>query len=120
MHPKSPKWLQDILEACDLIQTATAGRALADYETDRVLRSAIERKFEIIGEALNRIRQNDPALAERIPDNRAIIGFRNLLIHGYDSIDHSRVWAVIQKDAPQLQGLVAQLLKEAGPPPMDG
>lgn len=83
------------------------------------MRSAIERNFEIIGEALNRIRQNDPTLAERIPDNRAIIGFRNLLIHGYDSIDHSRVWAVIQKDAPQLQGLVAQLLKEAGPPPMD-
>ena len=90
MHPKSPKWLQDILEACELIQTATAGRGLADYERDRLLRSAVERNFEIIGEALNRIRQNDPALAGRIPENRAIIGFRNLLIHGYDSIDHSR------------------------------
>ena len=119
MHPKSPKWLQDILEACELIQTATAGRALADYERDRLLRLAVERNFEIIGEALNRIRQNDPMLAERIPENRAIIAFRNLLIHGYDSIDHSRVWAVIQKDAPQLHRLIAQLLKEAGPPPVD-
>ncbi len=117
MHPKSPKWLQDILEACELIQTATAGRTLADYGQDRLLRSAVERNFEIIGEALNRIRQNDPALAERIPENRAVIGFRNLLIHGYDSIDHSRVWEVIRHDMPKLLGQVAQLLKEAGPPP---
>lgn len=92
MHPKSPKWLHDILEACELIHTATAARTLADYEADRLLRSAVERNFEIIGEALNRIRQNDPVLAARIPENRAIIDFRNLLIHGYDSIDHSRVW----------------------------
>ena len=117
MHPKSPKWLQDILDACELIQTAITGRALADYECDRLLRSAVERNFEIIGEALNRIRQNDPALAERIPENNAIIGFRNFLIHGYDSIDHSRVWEVIQKDVPKLRRQITPLLKEAGPPP---
>ncbi len=119
MHPKSPKWLQDILDACELIQTAGAGRTLADYEHDRVLRSAVERNFEIIGEALNRIRQNDPALADRIPESRAIIGFRNLLIHGYDSIDHSRVWEVIRKDVPQLRLQITQFLKEAGPPPAE-
>ncbi len=117
MHPKSPKYLQDILEACELIQTAAAGRTLADYEQERLLRSAVERNFEIIGEALNRIRQNDPALAARIPENRDIIDFRNLLLHGYDSIDHSRVWEIIQKDVPRLDGQIAQLLKEAGPPP---
>lgn len=77
MHPKSPKWLQDILDACELIQTAVTGRSLADYEQDRLLRSAVERNFEIVGEALSRIRQNDPALAERIPENRDVIGFRN-------------------------------------------
>ena len=119
MHPKSPKWLQDILDACELIQMATAGRTLADYEHDRLLRSAVERNFEIVGEALNRIRQSDPALASRIPENRAIIDFRNLLIHGYDSIDHNRVWEVIQKDAPKLRLQVAQMLEEAGPPPAD-
>lgn len=99
------------------ITVAIEDRTLADYGQDRLLRSAVERNFEIIGEALNRIRQNDPALAERIPENRAVIGFRNLLIHGYDSIDHSRVWEVIRHDMPKLLGQVAQLLKEAGPPP---
>ncbi|HEU6447292.1 MAG TPA: HepT-like ribonuclease domain-containing protein [Verrucomicrobiae bacterium] len=98
-----------------MIHTATAARTLADYEADRLLRSAVERNFEIIGEALNRIRQNDPVLAARIPENRAIIDFRNLLIHGYDSIDHSRVWGVIQNDAPKLHLQITELLKEAPP-----
>jgi uncharacterized protein with HEPN domain len=119
MCPKSPKWLQDVLDACELIQTAVANHNLADYEKDRLLRSAVERNFEIMGEALNRIRQNDPALAARIPENRDVIGFRNLLIHGYDFIDHSRVWAVIQQDVPKLHKQVIELLKEAGPPPTD-
>ena len=119
MHPKSPKWLQDILEACELIEAAASGHSLADYEQDRLLRSAVERNFEIVGEALNRIRQNDLALAERIPENRDVIGFRNLLIHGYDTIDHRRVWEVIQKDVPKLRGLIAQLLQEAGSPPQN-
>jgi uncharacterized protein with HEPN domain len=117
MNPKSPNWLQHILEASELIQQAVSGRALPDYEKDRLLRSAVERNFEIIGEALNRIRQNDPALAARIPENRAIIGFRNLLIHGYDYIDHGRVWQVIHADLPKLRVRVGELLKEAGPPP---
>ena len=55
MHPKCLKWLHDILEACELIEDAARGRSLADYERDRLLRSAVERNVEIIGEALNRI-----------------------------------------------------------------
>jgi uncharacterized protein with HEPN domain len=53
MHPKSPKWLQDIADACGLIRLATRDHALATYEQDAVIRSAVERNFEIIGEALN-------------------------------------------------------------------
>ncbi len=45
MHPKSPKWLHDILEACDVIQSAVQGRSLPDYESDRLLRSAVERNY---------------------------------------------------------------------------
>jgi uncharacterized protein with HEPN domain len=113
MHPKSPKWLHDIVEACELIQSATQGRALADYEQDRLLRSAIERNFEIIGEALNRLHKTDPATSARVPEHAAIIGFRNVLIHGYDYVDHSRVWQIIQSDVPRLRAQVEQLLKEA-------
>jgi len=80
--------------------TATADRDLAGYESDRLLQSGIERNFEIIGEALGRIRKVDPALADHVPDCGAIIAFRNLLVHGYDFIDNHRVWQIIKADVP--------------------
>ena len=48
MHPKSPKWLQDIADACALIRGATQDQTLVGYEQDAVVRSAVERNFEII------------------------------------------------------------------------
>jgi uncharacterized protein with HEPN domain len=117
MHPKSPKWLQDIADACALIRRATQDQTLVVYEQDAVVRSAVERNFEIIGEALNRIRRTDPETAARVPEHDDIIAFRNLLIHGYDVIDHVRVWQVIQADLPRLQGQVQELLEEIGPRP---
>src|SRR5437870_7792151 len=113
MHPKSPKWLDDVREACDLILSATAGKSLDDYETDRLLRSAVERNFEIVGEALTRLRQTDPTTAERIPECRDIIAFRNVLVHGYEFIDNRRVWQIIQRDVQRLRDQVAELLNEA-------
>ena len=112
MHPKSPKWLNDIDQACDLILTATAGHTLGEFESNRLLRSAVERNFEIIGEALGRLRKNDPAIAGRVPQCSAIISFRNLLIHGYDFIDNSRVWQIIESDVPQLRTQISMLLQE--------
>lgn len=120
MHPKSPKWLQDIADACALIRRATQDQTLTAYEQDAVIRSAVERNFEIIGEALNRIRRTDPATAARIPEHDEIIAFRNLLIHGYDVIDHVRVWQVIEADLPRLQEQVQKLLQEIGAPPLSG
>ncbi len=112
MHPKSLKWLEDIRSACDLILSATRKSSLQDYETDRLLRSAIERNFEIIGEALMRMRQTDPAMAERIRECRDIIAFRNLLIHAYDFIDNKRVWRIVRDDVPRLLEEVISLLHE--------
>ena len=113
MHPKSPKWLDDSLQAADLILSATRGRSEADYLVDRLLRSAVERNFEVIGEALNRLRKTDSSTAGRIPECDAIIGFRNVLIHGYDVVDHSKVWTVIQTDLPNLRSTLVTLLAEA-------
>lgn len=113
MHPKSLKWLDDIQQACVLILTATADRALTEYESDRLLQSAVERNFEIIGEALGRIRKIDPATADRVPDCGAIIAFRNLLIHGYDFIDNYRVWQIIRADVPRLLEQVVALLHDS-------
>lgn len=113
MHTKSLKWLNDIYQACALILTATADHTSAEYERDRLLQSAVERNFEIIGEALGRIRRIDPATADSIPDCGAIIAFRKLLIHAYDFIDNVRVWQIIKAYVPKLHEQVATLLRSS-------
>jgi len=102
MHPKSPKLLEDIRAAAEYVLEATREETLEAYERNRTLRFAVERNFEIIGEALNRLRKIDEATTDRIPDWAQVVAFRNLLIHGYDVIDHSRVWTVIVNDLPRL------------------
>jgi uncharacterized protein with HEPN domain len=90
----------------------TRGKSFADFDSDLVLRSAVERQFEILGEALNRLARLDAALAARIPDLRLIVAFRNILIHGYASIDRARVWRAVQYDLPPLQATLVDLLAE--------
>jgi uncharacterized protein with HEPN domain len=110
MHPKSPKWLDGIADARRYIMSEAAGHALADYEGNRRLRYAIERSFEIIGEALLRIERTDPGTAARISDYRKIVGFRNRLAHGYDDLDNPQVWEIIQTFLPILRQEVELLL----------
>ncbi len=110
MQPKTPKLLEDIRDAADFILQETRGKSLPDYASNRLLRQAIERNFEIIGEAMNRLSQSDSATASRISQTRRIIDFRNLLIHGYDLIDHRIVWSTIEEEVPVLLGEVAALL----------
>jgi uncharacterized protein with HEPN domain len=117
MHPKTPKWLQDILDACDVILRVCEGHNRDSFIADELLKGAVERKFEIIGEALSRISKIDPDTAERIPAFRRIIGFRNILIHGYDDVDYDRVWQNIETNVAPLREIVRRLLAEAGPLP---
>jgi uncharacterized protein with HEPN domain len=85
-------------------------RTVEDYNTDRMLRQAIERNFEIIGEALNRLSKIDHQLLLRISDYQRIISFRNILIHGYDAILGERVWDAVQNHLPNLMTEVEELL----------
>ena len=64
----------------------------------------VDRKFKIIGEALNRLHQAYPEIAERIPPLREIVDFRNLLIHGYAIVIPDRVWDYAENHVPQLAG----------------
>jgi uncharacterized protein with HEPN domain len=114
MRPKTPKHLADIREAAGFILEATRGMSEANYLADRLRRHAVERNFEIIGEALRRVAQQDSVTAARISDYQQIISFRNLLIHGYDLVDDPFVWAVIQNQLPKLRDEVDALLKEQG------
>ena len=83
---------------------------LEDYRGDRRLRNAVERNFEIIGEAIKRLAQIDSQTADRIGDYRQIIAFRNVLIHGYDLVDHALVWSAIESQVPALPEDVEALL----------
>lgn len=105
--PKSLLW--DAREAADPIAGITAGKAFADFDQDIVLRSAVERQFEIVGEALAQLARLDRALAQRVPDIREIIAFRNLLIHGYAQVDPARVWRAVEENLPQLRKMLAEL-----------
>ncbi len=112
MQPKTPKLLDDIRTAAAYILDKTRGKSLADYTSDDILRPAVERHFEIIGEALNRLTRLDPDTAQRITDAVLIIAFRNVLIHGYDAIDDSRVWDAVQHSLPTLHDQVTTLLAD--------
>jgi uncharacterized protein with HEPN domain len=102
--PHDPrKSLEDMRRAADFLLNLTAGRTLDDYRKDEILRTVVERKFEIIGEALNRLQKADPVLASQIPDQRQIISFRNILIHGYDNVDEEIVWKIVTYDLPILK-----------------
>ena len=76
MQIKTPKRLSDLRDAAEFIRGAVIGKSFDDYHRDRILRQAIERSFEIIGEAMKRLAQHDPETAARI---------------GYDLVDHQLV-----------------------------
>lgn len=106
------KLLFDINQACQLLQQFTAGRNLNDYLTDAMLRSAVERQFEIIGEALNQLLRAEPTLSEHISHSGRIIAFRNRLIHGYATIADEVVWGVLENYLPRLSREVSTLLPD--------
>lgn len=112
--PHDPeKYLFDMLDSCRFLLEFTSGRSIADYQSNRGFRSAVERELQIIGEALNRLLRLDPQLAARITDYQRIISFRHVLVHGYDSLDHELVWFVIEVKLPELEQELSGLLREA-------
>jgi uncharacterized protein with HEPN domain len=110
MQLEARKLLFDMHGAAHMIRSFTAGRTFADYQADPMLRSAVERQFEILGEALNRLAKLDQVIASRFSDYRRIISFRNALIHGYDSIQDDVVWGILETGLPALEKTVSELL----------
>ncbi len=102
--------LNDVRSAAELILQHTADRTVEEYVADPWFRSAVERNFEIIGEAINKLQQQDPAIVESIPNVREIVSFRNWLAHGYYDIDHDRVWSYTEEQLPGLLAVVTSLL----------
>lgn len=113
MRDESAKYLEDIREAAQTIQEVTLRRSLDDYQADKVLRLAVERCFEIIGEAMRRLDETDHAVAAGITDFQRIIAFRNVLIHGYRLVKHDLVWSVVQNQLPRLLKEIEALLRKS-------
>jgi uncharacterized protein with HEPN domain len=111
MNEAARKRLLDALTACEAIGEFVGSRDFSEYEANALLRSAVERQFEIVGEALGRAAQEDDTLPERLPELRRIVGLRNRLIHGYDSVDDAIVWDIVQHKLPALRVELAILLR---------
>ncbi len=84
-----------------------------DYRANAMLRSAVERQFEIIGEALAQLARLDEKIVARVSEHSRIIAFRNILIHGYAGIDERLVWDIVQSKLPVLRLEIERLLNEA-------
>jgi uncharacterized protein with HEPN domain len=87
---------------------------LATYRERRPVRSAVEREFTVIGEAIATLGRRDPDLATRISHARLIVGFRNRLVHEYPQIDDEAVYSIAQHDVPVLRAECAELLEQVG------
>jgi uncharacterized protein with HEPN domain len=111
MRPEAKTLLLDIRNAAGLIRRFTEGRGFEQYAAEPMLRSAVERQFEIVGEALNRLTKIDAATASQIAEHRKIIAFRNILIHGYAVVVDDLVWGIVESKLPDLLETVEQLLR---------
>jgi uncharacterized protein with HEPN domain len=110
MPPEIAKLLWDMDDAAGKIQRYASGRTFADYAKDDYFRSAVERQFATVGEAMTRLHKADLAIAQRITDYRKIMSFRNVIVHGYDAIDDATTWGVIENKLPLLRQELANLM----------
>lgn len=104
------KFLYDIKESIESIENYLGEkRDFNIYIADKMLRRAVEREFEIIGEAMNRIEKIDSTID--ISSKKQIINMRNRVIHGYDKIDNEIVWGTIVRHLPNLKQEIETLLR---------
>lgn len=108
--PKAFLW--DVREAALAIQTFTKGMDVSFFGANAMAQAAVERKFEVIGEALNQLAKADASLAARVPNLPQIVAFRNQLIHGYAMVNVGTVWNITQTSLPSLITSVQALLDE--------
>lgn len=110
MQLESRKLLEDIVQAAALLERFARGKKLEDYKSDPMFRSAVERQFEIVGEALKQLADRDATTAANIPELKRIIGFRNILIHGYAQVNDTLVWSALTTHIHPLRSVVQSLL----------
>jgi len=117
MRAESAKRVWDAWDATKKIQRFTANLSgQPEFSESELIRAAVEREFEICGEALQHVREEREVL-EAVPELERIIGLRNRLIHGYDTVDHEVLWSIIEHRVPELEAHLRVLLQTVGYPP---
>ena len=112
MNEKQLKSLFDIKIAIEEIDSffEAESRDFVNYQQNLLLKRAIERNLEIIGEAISRILKDDPYFP--LGDARRIVGLRNQIIHGYDSISDDNIWAIITLHLPKLKSDINTMINK--------
>jgi uncharacterized protein with HEPN domain len=90
----------------------SSGRTFEEYESDELLRSAIERQMITVGEALRAALALDPSLLSHFPHASQIVAFRNRVVHGYFDVSNSTDWDIITDDLAGLIETFDRLLPE--------
>ncbi|MGH2458735.1 MAG: HepT-like ribonuclease domain-containing protein [Chloroflexota bacterium] len=112
MRREAKTYLYDIAHAVELIASFTADKTFDHFAGDAMLRAAVEREFEIVGEALSQLAHVDDSVVSRISEYRRIIAFRNILAHAYARIDDRIVWDIVESKLSTLRREVASLLQK--------
>lgn len=112
MRPESLKYLYDVMQATGIIAKVCSTITYAHFAEDVVIRSAVERQFEIAGEALSQLGKIDSGTFDRVPHAPQIVAFRNFLIHRYAHVNSLLVWGIVQNDLGNLQAVTGKLLDE--------
>lgn len=114
MDERILKWLFDIKLSIEEIDSYEEihENDFFKYRQNLMLKRAVERNLEIIGEAINRIITRDLSFEEKITNAKAIIGLRNHVIHSYDNVSDENIWAILINHLPKLKLEVNRLTKE--------
>ncbi|NNM95072.1 MAG: DUF86 domain-containing protein [Bacteroidia bacterium] len=111
MERQIKKFLQDIVNSISSINNFTEQtRTFADYKNNKLVKRAVERELEIIGEAMKRVLELDPEI--KINNPKGAVNFRNRISHGYDTIDDYIIWGIITRHLPILKKEVELLLQK--------
>jgi uncharacterized protein with HEPN domain len=105
-------YLELALRALERVPRFLAGRTMEAYLADDLCQSAVERQLEVAGDALGQLRKLSPDLFDRIPEGPLIVAFRNVLAHGYATLDHRRVYDAATTKVTTLMSAIRALLDE--------
>ena len=114
MTDKTPKLLVDALGAMDSIAEFLEGVSFVEYAANKMLRSAVERQFEILGEACTRLAKLESSWIQSVTHLKLAIDLRNRIIHGYDSVDDEIVYFTAKEDLEGLRADLSALLAQRG------